>query len=254
MRTPSLPELQDAFARGVFLDGSRVLDWIESPTARFDIYRSSVLSNFRNALRTVYPVVARLTGEPFFDQAADRYARETRSLSGDLHLYGDLFPDFLTTYAPAEELVYLADVASLEWLWHKTFHAANSPSLDLLALGQIPPADYDRLRFRLQSSCRLFHSPYPVLNIWEANQPGNDAVKEINLDEGPDNLMVYRAGFEVRIARLSAGERAFVESLGAGDVLGVAIAFAIDSEPGIDAGAVLKRLTLAGIIGGFLVA
>ena len=109
MRTPSLPELQDAFARGVFLDGSRVLDWIESPTARFDIYRSSVLSNFRNALRAVYPVVARLTGEPFFDQAADRYARETRSLSGDLHLYGDLFPDFLTTYAPAEELVYLAD-------------------------------------------------------------------------------------------------------------------------------------------------
>lgn len=254
MRTPSLPEFQKTFASGIFLDESGVLDWIESPTARFDIYRSSVRSNFRNALRAVYPVVARLTGELFFDQAADRYARNTPSLSGDLHHYGELFPDFLATYAPAEGLIYLADVARLEWLWHELFHAANSLSLDLLALARIPPADYDRLRFRLQSSCRLFHSPYPVLHIWEANLSGNNAVKEISLDEGSDNLMIYRAGFEVRIARLSAGERAFVESLGGGDVLGVAMALAIDREPGIDAGAVLKRLAVEGIIGGFLIA
>lgn len=254
MRTPSLPEFQDAFARGVFLDESRVLDWIESPTARFDIYRSSVFSNFRNALRAVYPVVLRLTGQQFFDQTADRFARESPSDSGDLHHYGNLFPGFLATYAPAKELVYLADVAHLEWLWHQAFHAANSLSLDLRALAQIPPADYDRLRFHLQPSCRLLNSPFPVLHIWEANQPGNIAVKEINLEEGSDNLIVYRAGFEVLIARLSVAEYGFVESLGAGDALGTAMARAIDIEPGIDAGAALKRLAVEGVIGDFLVA
>jgi hypothetical protein len=254
MRTPSLPEVQDAFAGGIFLDESRVLDWIESPAARFDIYRSSVLSNFRNTLRAVYPVVLRLTGQQFFDQAADRFSRDTPSTSGDLHRFGDLFPDFLSTYAPTKELVYLADVARLEWLWHKAFHAANSLSLDLRALAQIPPAEYDRLRFQLQPSCRLLRSPYPVLHIWEENQPDNIAVKEINLEEGPDNLIVYRTGFEVLVARLSVAEYAFVESLGAGDTLGTAMARAIDVEPGVDAGASLRRLAVLGIIGGFLLA
>lgn len=254
MRTPSLPEFQGAFARGIFSDESSVLDWIESPTNRFDIYRSGVLSNFRNALRAVYPIVLRLTGDPFFDQAADRFARESPSTSGDLHHYGNLFPRFLATYPPAGELVYLADVAHLEWLWHEAFHAANPLSPDFRALVQIPPADYDRLRFQLQPGCRLFRSPYPVLHIWEENQPGNIAVKEINLEEGPDNLIVCRAGFEVLIARLSVAEYALVESLGAGDPLGTAMARAIDIEPEIDAGAVLKRLAVTGVIGSFLVA
>ena len=254
MRTPSLPEFQDAFACGVFLDEPRVLDWIESPTGRFDIYRSSIFSNLRNALRAVYPVVLRLTGNQFFDHAADRFVRESPSNSGDLHHYGNLFPGFLATYAPARELVYLADVARLEWRWHQAFHAANSLSLDLRALAQIPPADYDRLRFHLQPGCRLLSSPYPVLHIWEANQPGSIAVQEINLEEGSDNLIVYQGGFEVKIARLSVGEYAFVDLLGAGDALGTAMLRAIDIEPGIDAGAALKRLAVEGIIGGFLVA
>lgn len=85
------------------------------------------------------------------------------------------------------------------------------------------------------------------------HQPDNIVVKEINLEEGSDNLIVYRTGFEVLVARLSVAEYAFVESLGAGDTLGTAMARAIDLEPGVDAGASLRRLAVLGIIGGFLV-
>ncbi|MFN0041508.1 MAG: DUF2063 domain-containing protein [Burkholderiales bacterium] len=254
MRTPSLTELQDTFARGVFLDERGVLAWVESPATRFDIYRSSVISNLRNALRAVYPVVLRLTGQQFFDQAADQFVRESPSNSGDLHHYGNLFPTFLSTYAPARQLVYLEDVAHLEWLWHEAFHAANSTSPDFRALAQIPPADHDRLRFQLQPGYRLLSSPYPVLHIWEANQEGNTTVEETNLNDGPDRLIVYRAGFEVKIARLSVGEYAFVEMLGAGEMLGMAMTRAIEIEPGIDTGGSLKWLAVEGIIGGFVVA
>ena len=254
MRAPSLPELQGIFARAIFSHDSGVLDWIKSPTTGFDIYRASVLSNLRNSLHAVYPVVLRLTGQRFFDQAADRFARESPSNSGDLHHYGDLFPGFLAGYAPAQELVYLADVARLEWLWHEAFHAANSPSLDLRALAEVSPADYDRLRFQFQPGCRLFSSPFPVLQIWEANQSANIVVKDVNIKDGPENLIVYRAGFEVAIARLSVAEYTFVESLGAGIVLGAAMARVIEIDSKVDAGAALQRLAMEGIISGFAVA
>jgi hypothetical protein len=254
MRSPSLREIQDAFGKGVFAGDPEVLRWVQAPTARFDIYRASVLANLRNALRAVYPVVLRLTGDQFFDHTADRFAREYPSNSGDLHHFGHLFPDFLATYAPARSLAYLADVAHLEWRWHQAFHAANARALDLRALARIPPAAYDHLRFRLQPGCRLLASPYPVLRIWEANRSCNIVVEEVNLEEGPDSLVLYRAGFEVLIARLSSARYAMVESLDAGNALGAAIARAVDIEPGVDPGTALKWLVAEGIVCDFLVA
>lgn len=251
MPTPSLSDCQDAFARGVFADDNKVPDWIDAPAGRFDIYRSSVLANLRNALRAVFPVVLRLTGDRFFEHAADQFAREHPSHSGDLHRYGGAFADFLAAFPAAQALDYLPDVARLEWFWHEAFHAAGAPALDLDALAQVAFADYEHLRFQFQPACRLLSAPYPVLRIWEANQPVHPVVEEINLRDGAENIIVFRRGHEVMMDRLSAGEQAFARRLHAGAVLGAAAAHAAVVDPGVDAAAALRWLASREIIAGF---
>ena len=250
MQTPSLSDCQDAFASGIFAGEDKVLDWIAAPATRFDIYRASVVANLRNALRAVYPVVLRLTGEQFFDQKASRYVREHPSHSGDLHRYGASFADFLAHIPEAQALAYLPDVARLEWLWHEAFHAADATNLDLAALARVEPTDYERLRFQLQPACRLLNSPYPVFRIWEANQVPHEVVEEVNLQAGPESLIVHRSGYEVLIARLSAGEYALALGLQQGMALGAAMAHAVAVDPQADAAAALRSLATSGVLAG----
>src|SRR2546423_667622 len=81
------------------------------PVPPWDVYRRNVLANLRGALAATYPVVARLVGSAFFDEAARRYALACPSASGDLNDYGASFADFLERYEQARSLAYLPDVA-----------------------------------------------------------------------------------------------------------------------------------------------
>ena len=86
-----------------------------SACAAFQVYRDTVLSALANALRLTFPTVDRLVGEAFFDQAACAYAREAPPRRARLVAYGETFPVFLEAYAPTQGLVYLGDVARLDW-------------------------------------------------------------------------------------------------------------------------------------------
>ena len=251
MRPPSLPELQHTFARGVFGDDPTVLALIASPAERLTVYRNSVLANLRATLREIYPVVLRLTGERFFEQAAANFARSHVSESGDLHRYGKQFAEFLASYQPAKALAYLPDVARLEWLWHEVFHAPDAQAMELSALATIVPDDYRRLRFQLQPGCRLLVSAFPIHRIWEANQPGYAGEENIDLDQGAVSLVIYRFGYEVRIAPVSRAEQTVIESLAAGEMFERTAARAAGIDPEVNLGTVLSRLVSEQIIAGF---
>ena len=109
-----------------------------SGARRLQVYRHNTLLGLTGALEAVYPVVRRLVGEEFFRYAAAQYIARHPSRSGDLHEFGEHFPLFLQSFAPVAELVYLPDVARLEWTYHQVFHAANHPPLDRAALAQTP--------------------------------------------------------------------------------------------------------------------
>jgi hypothetical protein len=253
MPTPSLSELQSAFARGVFENDTGVCDWV-APAARFDIYCNSVLANLRNALHAVFPVVVRLTGESFFDQASTRFARQIPSRSGDLHRYGEEFAEFLAGYAPARTLVYLADVARLEWRWHTAFHAADAPPFDIQSLSQVAPADYPQLCFDFQPPLHLIHSNFPILRIWEANSRVDAPAEDISLAEGADSLMVYRRNYDVEIAKLSAAEFTLATALHARETFGAAIEQTLSICADFDPSPVLQRWAMSGIITSFRIA
>lgn len=161
---------------------------------RLAIYHGAVRANWARALASAYPVVRRLVGEPFFDAAAEAYALAHPSRSGDLGAFGGRFAEFLGTYGPAASLAYLPDVARLEWAVHESASAADMPPFDFTALQGLPAGRHGSVRLRLHPAARLLESAYPVVAIWEANQPERDGTPSRR--DGAERVLVARRGFD----------------------------------------------------------
>ncbi len=252
---PSLRELQQAFAGAVFEDASTVLAHVRDeifPAARhLQVYRNNTFANLTDALAAIHPVVQRLVGAEFFEHAADRYIRRHPPRSGNLHDFGEAFAEFLADFPPAQSLAYLPDVARLEWAWHEAFHAAEAAPFAFEGLGAIPPEAYEDLIFRLHPSARLLASKYPVLAIWEVNQPDFAGEPAVDLDQGGNNLLVMRRDLRVEIETLGPGEYALLGAFAALTRLADAHAIALEAEPGFELMRTLQKNIQSGAIAGF---
>jgi hypothetical protein len=257
---PSLHDLQRAFsAAAVFGDAAAVtsLGVVAgglTPEARIDIYRANVLGNYRRALAATYPVIKRLVGAPFFDAASDNFVRGHPSTRGDINRYGAEFSTFLGTYPPARELKYLPDVALLEWAVDQANIARDAKTFDLAALAGVPAELHCELRFSLHPSAQLIVSIFPILHIWQANQPECSADERIDLEEGGDMLLVLRRPSSVggiAVERISRPEHLLLSLLAAGRPLGDAANRCEAISPEFDLAAALQRHVAGHAIVGF---
>ena len=254
---PSLRDVQRGFcAATIFGDdtavaGLGVAAGALGVAARIDIYRNNVLGNYRKVLGAAFPVVKRLVGAAFFHAAVDAFVRAHPSVRGDVNGYGADLARFLESYGPARPLAYLPDVARLEWAIDQAAIAADASALDLAALAAVDQDALAMLRFRLHPSVRLIESRYPLLHIWQANQPDRDGSDEIDLGEGGDSLLVARAERAVGIERLTPGEAQLLRALAANAALGAAAARAGAVNPSFDLPAVLQRHVLNRVVVAF---
>jgi hypothetical protein len=207
----------DAVVAGDEAKAPRIRGGKLSAGERLAVYRHNLFSNWRAALQDTYPVVERLVGPAFFGEAARRYALARPSASGDLHHFGEHFAEFLAHYPHARDLPYLGDVARLEWAWHASFHAADAPGIDLEALARVAPGDQGAIRFRLHPAVRLVDSVFPILAIWEANQPERDGTPDRLA--GVDTVIVHRPGLEVQVGLLERTLWRFLRAIELGDPL-----------------------------------
>jgi hypothetical protein len=245
-----LAAVQRAFAAAVTADDAEafVAHLAGEPglaLRRLAIYRRGIEANRCGALRAAYPVVARLVGDAFFGEAARRFSLSSPPREADLNRYGAGFPAFLAAHDPAAGLPWLADVARLEWAWHESLMAADTPPVDFAALAGVDGEAQPALRFTLHPAVRLVRSAWPVLAIWEANQEGRDGT--VARDEGADDILVWREGMRVRLALLGAPEAGFLEAILAGVPLGEAA----DRAGSWDFAPALARLASLGLITGF---
>jgi len=250
---PTLLELQKEFVQAVFSDGvaaqfSRLLHVDQlAGEERLAVYRNNVLHNLTDALRDVYPVVLRLTGEDWFGQAARTHIHRHPSRSGDLNDYGREFADYLAGLEVViHDLPYLPDTARLEWQVHEAFHAADAGPLDLERLARVPADAYALLCFHLHPSCRLLQSDYPVQRIWRVNQPGYTGEETVNLQEGGAAMLVFRdADYTIGVEALDATAFRFI----AGLKRGLSLSAIADALPeAADIGTLLQRLVARGIV------
>jgi hypothetical protein len=252
---PALPELQRGFAAAIFGEGDApFVDHVRDgrfPGARLvQIYRNNTFASLTAALEAVYPVVVRLVGDGFFRYAADTYIHAHPSTSGNLHDFGGRFGAFLATFPAAASLPYLPDVARLEWAYHRVFHAADHPPLALAQLAAVPPAQHGQLVFGLHPATRLLESDYPVLRIWQANQPGA-ADEHVDLDTGGDRLLVFRRALDIEFKRLSAGELRLLRAFSVERRFAEASTAALEAEAQLDLGEILRQHVALGTVASF---
>ena len=252
---PSLPELQRAFAASVFAEDvavtRHILDGRFPATRHLQVYRNNVFESLAGALKAVYPVVEQLVGTGFFAYAADDYIRRHPPASGNLHDFGGSFAEFLSGFEPARELAYLPDVTRLEWVRHRAFHAAEHAPLAIERLAAVPPGQYGQLQFRLHPSAQFIASDYPILRIWQVNQPEYTEEATVNLAAGGVRLLVVRHGLEVIIESLSAGDDALLRAFAAGQRFEAASAIALMAQPDYDLPAALRRYVASAVIADF---
>lgn len=215
---------------------------------RVQVYRNNLRESLLAALLAVYPVIARLVGEGFFRQCARDYLREFPSTSGDIHDFGESFADFLSTLPLLEPYPYMADVARLEWAWHRAYHAPDVRGyLDLSRLSSISEDAWQRSQFVLHPSVQVLGSSYPVLRIWEVNQDGYEGEDGVALDEGAQRVLIQRRGINVELHAISSGEYALLTQFLKGAVLAEACEWAAFAEPGFDLAMSLTRFIHQGV-------
>ena len=233
---PTLAELQRDMRDALLGDGARAAREVVpdglAPDARLAIYRHHVLTSLTAALEATFPVVVRLVDPRFFGFACDRYVQAEPPAGPCLFEYGATFPDFLAGFEPCRGLPWLPDVARLEWAMNAALHAPDAAALTVETLRALPAGTLETAALALQPSVTLLVSPWPVDEIWRANQVDGDG--SADLDAGGVRLCVWRRGDDVVFRRLSPAALAFRGALAAGGRLTAGATAALEAEPGAD--------------------
>lgn len=224
----SLADFQQDFA--VMLHAAK------PPAGRAAIYHHNRRANFRKALALGYPVTARIVGEQFFAQLADRYLERHPSRHGDLHHAGRDFAGYLgqDLAAAGSDYEYLGDLARLEWAWAEALIAADAPVIELQALRDVAPSTWPQLRIGLQPAVAVLVSRWPVHSIFTEHRREQPAV--LSLASGGESLAVVRRAGVVEAHRLSPAEGRFWQVLRDDGRLLTALdaALAADEAPSAD--------------------
>jgi len=197
-------------------------DWTRPlPHPRFAVYRNNVAAALITALKVRYPVTVQLVGEAFFAAMAKEFADRHRPASPVLIGYGEDFPDFVAGFAAAAPVPYLADVARLESLWWRAYHAADVEPVALDRLTTVAPEAWAQVRLMLHPSAGLLSSRHAAASIWEAHH-GGKPMAEVETAQ-PERILVVRPFAAVEVRRLAPEAHEFLDLLAAGAVLAEAV-------------------------------
>ena len=213
-----------------------LITWNASdPARRFAVYRNNVIVSLVDALADTFAVTQDLVGEAFFRAMARVFAYTNPPTSRLLVFYGETFPAFIERFPPAASLPYLADVARLEFLRVRAYHAADvAPvrSEDIVAV----LADEDKLPdlgLALHPSLAVLDSAAAVVALWAAHQ-GIGALATL-VPDVPETALIVRDGLDVEVMSIPRASGVFIKALKRGATLGDAMALAQRSDPDFDA-------------------
>ncbi|QOZ83394.1 MULTISPECIES: HvfC/BufC N-terminal domain-containing protein [Chromobacterium] len=205
------------------------------------VYRNNYRVGLIDTLAFIYPVCRQLVGGDFFTGLARVFIGGHPSLSGNLHLYGAAFGDFVAGFEHARELPYLADVARLEWRVHRAYYAADAAPADSAALAAFPQQRWGELKLRPLPDVAALLSPWPAASIWLAHQR-QPVELNVDLHSQPEAMLIYRLQGRVQVEIVGAGLAALLQAFRDGATLEAAVEQALVAEAGFDLQAGLLRL------------
>lgn len=213
-----------------------------SPEQTWRIYRRNYVQSHIAALMDTYSTVCSIVGEGYFRHLAGVYVTQSDSLDGDLNEYGADFPAFLDGASAAQELLYLADVARLDWAWLQMLRATQRLDDWLPQLLSLPPERWPAVR-AIAGGVRIA-SAFPIFDIWKLAALDGEPV---DLAKGGQTVLVTRPN-EVEVNLLSPVEDAFVARWLGGSTLEEALECALSTGQGLDIGTLLTRMAATGAV------
>lgn len=209
-----------------------LFSWNSSDTTqRFNIYRNNLVVSLIEALSSTFDVTQQLVGRRFFRALAREYVPDNLPDSPVLALYGEHFPDFLEHFPPAAQLPWLADMARLEWLRVRAYHAADAAPLSsrTVAARHEDPQQLLNARVQLHPSLGVLDSEHAVASLWAAHQ-GQGQVADVAINS-PQEVLILRPEFDVDVIILPAGGADFVRLLQTGASLGSVMTHTLEQQP-----------------------
>ncbi len=208
------------------------------PASRFAVYRNNVQGSLINALSDSYPVVAQLVGDEFFRAMAAIFVQQQPPQSPLMNRYGKAFAAFIQTFEPASSVPYLADVARLEHLRTRAYHAADAEPVrhEQITASLASPHALSELCLVFHPSLHLLDSTYAVVAIWAAHQ--QDALLEGIEINRRQHALVLRNGLDVEVFALEPGASVFIRNL----ISGQPLLAAAENSPEFDLGQTLGLL------------
>ena len=214
----------------------------------FAVYVGNVRGNWTKALAAAYPIVRKIVGEGFFEGLAWDFARAHASTSGDLNEFGERLPDFLAAGSKTRDLPYLPDVATMEWLAHRAYYAANPAPINSARLAAIDPADYSKLPITRVPGSALYGSQWPLVRIWTIHQNGFAGEMKVDFKPRNERFLIHRPKWRVELAPLAPGDYRFLADAAHRVALGDALRAAVAEDPNFDPATALARWVRAGAI------
>lgn len=195
---------------------------------RFGIHRNNVIGALVDALGCAFPVTQALVGADFFRAMACERVRTDPPRSPVIDDYGDGFAEFIDGFAPAAGVPYLADIARLERLRARAFHAADATPV-ALAQYRALTTDPERLaatRVTLHPGCGWLRSGFAAWSLWNAHQR-LDSERDADLAtiaiDRPQTVLVMRQQWTVQIVVITDALAAALDALRDGCTLGASI-------------------------------
>jgi hypothetical protein len=215
------------------------------PAHRFSVYRNNVAVALIDALAATFPVVAALCGEAFFRAMARQYALASPPRSPLLAEFGQDFPDFIASYAPADGVAYLAPVARLEAARAQVWHAADAVPVTAERLAAAQGWIGDAV-LTLHPAHAVLAAPYAIVSIWAAHNGMGD-LSSVDV-EAAEEALVVRPELDTEVWRLPPGGAAFITGLGAGVPVAEAAFAALAANAGFDAAVALNIIVAARLV------
>lgn len=222
----------------------------------FDVHCNNVACSIHDALAAAFPVVHALVGADCFRNIALGYLRAHPPRSPVLLAYGGRFPHFIARCAHTAPLPYLPDVARLEWLRLRAFHAADAQTLPPDAFARLieRPETLARTRLQLHPACRWLRAAHAAHSIWHAHQApdGFDprSLSDVRLG-APEEALCVRPSLQVEVLRAPPGSSALLVALRNGAPIGHALEQALAGNGPRDLQALLAVLLTPGVVRAF---
>lgn len=209
-------------------DGAALQSWLAvrpaGATRGLQAYQANAGASAERALAAAFPTVQALVGEDSFAALARAFRHAQPPERGDLAQFGASLPAFIAASEQLADVPYLADVARLDWQLAEAERASDAQMAPetLQLLSEVDPA---RLRLALMPCVAVLASEHPIVSLWKAHQPTDDATEvrqRLDLSRG-EHAVVWRAGWRACAETIDPSAAQWMQALLNGESLAAAL-------------------------------